>query len=33
MFLGFGVAALVIAVEGKKRHAKAALRERQARQD
>jgi hypothetical protein len=33
MFLGFGVASLVIAVEGKKRDAKAALRERQASQD
>lgn len=33
MFLGFGIASLVIAVEGKRRDAKAALREQQARQD
>jgi hypothetical protein len=33
MFLGFGVASLVITIEGKKRDAKAALREQQARQE
>ena len=33
MFLGFGVASLVITIEGRKRDAKAALREQQARQE
>jgi hypothetical protein len=33
MFLGFGVASLVITIEARKRDAKAALREQRARQE